>query len=958
MRYTLLFFFLIPLLHFGQINITPAVVEINFGGDSEPKDLTKIDNKIFFTAVSTNQDILSSRKVFVKQNLTSQAIPLSINNNQYNSISIIGKLGSVVFIIVEINYNTDKQLWRTDGTQAGTYLVKSITGSANTDLTRFNFLNDKFFFSYYNTNSHHLWASDGTSANTNQIGSFTTLTDLSNINGNIVFSTQNNNNNTVIYKSNGTSAGTTIINSFPAGVYPIYQIVSSSSFFYFLKSQNGSSQLCKSDLFGTITVIKNLQQFETNLKAAFINNKLVFSTRENINGLNSSVLNSYDEIDNLISTITIYPFISNIIPFNNKVYFDITDSNNNYSIASSDGTVNGTQNVTNIYNIPNLYLLQRSKDSKFLIFQDTDDSYLLDEFTILPRKIIKESPSFEFNNLLDFTFYDNFNVLFAGKNKKNGNELFINSNNTSTLLEDVNHFGGTPFVNPIELNGKVIFFGGDYSSGSYEPTISDGTTSGTKIIKDLNPGGFGSTHSSDNPAFFKNGNKLFFRCSNEIATNEPCVTDGTETGTKLIKKLSIYNNGSLATDPYFMHLNDNEVLFAADGNNNNSTGDYNLWKTDGTEVGTVFVHSVYPSKGTYDHKISSAKINSYVYFTGQTDLNDNPSIWKTDGSTIGTQFVKSFPIPTNNYYYFPKIIAQYNNKLFIIASHWSASSILYMYDTNTDTLIQLRVFSSISPNFHTNNNNLYFIADNKLLTVNLITNQIFESSYNTGMSNYVSFKQCNDNLFVHLSDVNMYNSSLFLINNQNSQQVILPDGAITASTCINEKLLYVSRTTTSLVQKVIKITDGNNFTNINLLQNNQSIDFINYPLNNVSDVFKAGNYIYFHLFIPQLNYDGSELYSISNLNQFLNSKEENISYQNNQNTINIYPNPTSDYININSNKKITLKNIYLYDISGKEILIKTPTHNRIDLSNLPSGVYIIKIMTDIGTFNKKILKIN
>ncbi|WP_435522364.1 T9SS type A sorting domain-containing protein [Chryseobacterium indoltheticum] len=239
----------------------------------------------------------------------------------------------------------------------------------------------------------------------------------------------------------------------------------------------------------------------------------------------------------------------------------------------------------------------------------------------------------------------------------------------------------------------------------------------------------------------------------------------------------------------------------------------------------------------------------------------------------------------------------------------------------------------------------------------MVTNQISESTYNTGNSNYIDFKQCNNNLFVHVSDASMYSSKLFLVNNQISQQIALPDGAITSSTCIDDRLLYVSRTSTSIVQKVIKITDGNNFTNINLQNNNQNIDLINNSFNTVYNIFKVGDKLFFHSFFPQLNYDGSELYLVDNYNQLLNIKEQNILNGENLDFLTIYPNPSSDYVNIKSDKKFTLQNVSAIDMSGKQFVLKSINNkNQFYIRDLNSGVYIIKITTDIGTFHKKFIK--
>lgn len=67
----------------------------------------------------------------------------------------------------------------------------------------------------------------------------------------------------------------------------------------------------------------------------------------------------------------------------------------------------------------------------------------------------------------------------------------------------------------------------------------------------------------------------------------------------------------------------------------------------------------------------------------------------------------------------------------------------------------------------------------------------------------------------------------------------------------------------------------------------------------------------------------------------------------------IFPNPTHNIININSNKKIN--KIELYDLQGKLILKENET-DQINISNLKEGVYFIKIYTNNGLQIKKIIK--
>ncbi|MDD5571809.1 MAG: T9SS type A sorting domain-containing protein, partial [Bacteroidales bacterium] len=70
--------------------------------------------------------------------------------------------------------------------------------------------------------------------------------------------------------------------------------------------------------------------------------------------------------------------------------------------------------------------------------------------------------------------------------------------------------------------------------------------------------------------------------------------------------------------------------------------------------------------------------------------------------------------------------------------------------------------------------------------------------------------------------------------------------------------------------------------------------------------------------------------------------------------INVFPNPSSDYIYFNSQakEKFTAE---LYNITG--MILKTSVNpKQLDISDMSSGVYILKIIKDENIYVKKIIK--
>lgn len=77
---------------------------------------------------------------------------------------------------------------------------------------------------------------------------------------------------------------------------------------------------------------------------------------------------------------------------------------------------------------------------------------------------------------------------------------------------------------------------------------------------------------------------------------------------------------------------------------------------------------------------------------------------------------------------------------------------------------------------------------------------------------------------------------------------------------------------------------------------------------------------------------------------------------NETNTINVFPNPVSDVLNISSTQNFIIKYIAVFDITGKIVFISVANNNRINLNHLKNGMYILNIKTDIGTANYKLIK--
>src|SRR5690606_32738788 len=76
------------------------------------------------------------------------------------------------------------------------------------------------------------------------------------------------------------------------------------------------------------------------------------------------------------------------------------------------------------------------------------------------------------------------------------------------------------------------------------------------------------------------------------------------------------------------------------------------------------------------------------------------------------------------------------------------------------------------------------------------------------------------------------------------------------------------------------------------------------------------------------------------------------------NSIQIYPNPTDNFVTISSSQKIV--KVVIMDVSGKRIQESkwdnSLTENTISVRHLPTGTYLIQIVGEKQTVVKKLIK--
>jgi ELWxxDGT repeat protein len=171
---------------------------------------------------------------------------------------------------------------------------------------------------------------------------------------------------------------------------------------------------------------------------------------------------------------------------------------------------------------------------------------------------------------------------------------------------------------------------------------SNGTGSGTALIKDINPGtgqnGFPRT--GDPQGFVVVGKKALFVANSKGHGYELWRTNGTAAGTAMVRDIRQGGggvHGSQLRD--LSRLTGVGVVFYA----NDGVHGHELWKSNGWHDRTVLVKDIWPGPDPS----SSGAVGSYVTTFGTLgwfaadDGTHGVEPWTTDGSEAGTGLLKN-----------------------------------------------------------------------------------------------------------------------------------------------------------------------------------------------------------------------------------------------------------------------------------------------------------------------------
>ncbi|HVA51658.1 MAG TPA: ELWxxDGT repeat protein [Pirellulales bacterium] len=198
----------------------------------------------------------------------------------------------------------------------------------------------------------------------------------------------------------------------------------------------------------------------------------------------------------------------------------------------------------------------------------------------------------------------------------------------------INPTGAADPSNMAALGGQVLFAANDGSTG-VELWKSDGTVSGTTLVKDINPGStvinsVTTPNSSDPTDLVTVGGYVYFAANDGSDGTQLWRSDGTASGTTMVTGLNASGGGIAPAD--LTNLN-GKLFFAA----NDGSDGTQVWTTDGTAAGTVMISNLRPSSGAADPSQLTA-VGSSLFFTANAGASGT-QLYVTSGSLAGTHLV-------------------------------------------------------------------------------------------------------------------------------------------------------------------------------------------------------------------------------------------------------------------------------------------------------------------------------
>jgi ELWxxDGT repeat protein len=617
-----------------------------------PTQLTAMGNKVFFWS----NDGTDGRELWVSDGsaagttLVKDINPGPGDSDPGTNSNCLAVVGSTLFFAANDGV-TGTELWKTDGTAAGTVLVKDINpgtnGSGPTSLTSFN---GKVYFSADDgTNGRQLWVSDGTTDGTamvNQANAFGSVGphQLTVLGGALYFLATSSNGAESLWVTDGTTAGSSKLRDVapppqpdvgpaPLGSAPESQALytAGGTLFFTAVTPGEGRELWTTD--GTAdgtTLVRDIRPGPAGSQINFLGRD------------------------------------------NGKVLFTADDGQTGDELWASDGTREGTKQLSDIN--------QKGVGSKptapveagSQLFFVADDGVHGRELWVdgpFGARMVKDiNPGVwtsgsgtgdalpASSNIHELVAAGN-HVFFVADDGVHGQALWV-SNGSALGTHMIAGVNGAE-IDDLTLMDNRAFFVADDGVHGRELWVSDGTAAGTQMVSDINATAAGQddtgqaiTAASDPSDLVVLNDRLYFAADDGVHGRELWVSDGTADGTTMLANINpetvdvVGNVGpEQNSNPTGLTVVGSAIYFSAD----NGRGGMELWRTDGTPAGTqqiLNINQIADPNRALGSTLGSnptdfVGLGNEVLFVANDGVN-GPALWETDGTHDGTSMIRAF----------------------------------------------------------------------------------------------------------------------------------------------------------------------------------------------------------------------------------------------------------------------------------------------------------------------------
>jgi ELWxxDGT repeat protein len=715
---------------------------------------------------SVNNDFSGAFKLFRSDPVTSAVVEIVPDAVGFvpGAAPTMVAVGDVVYFVAS-DVAHGQELWRSDGTAAGTSIVRDINpGPAYGNITGlFNHGGTLYFTADDGEHGQELWKTDGTATGTIMVKDIapdtgdrpawptgSTAMNFATVGDILYFSANDGVHGQELWRSDGTDNGTFMVRDIIAepsleslSTFAAPMVATSDSFpvnlaavgsdLYFLVRGN---QLWRSN--GTSEGTTRVHSFDMPFGSAVfgltaLGDQLLFSAADGSHGQELWTVVGPETSARLIrdineTTSDAVHWLSSAT-FGDATFFAASDGVHGFELWKTDGTAAGTMMIKDMHPTFN-----QTVPWGFGTYQVSDSN---------PR---------------DFTVVGNW-LYFTAEDGTHGQELWRTDGTSAgtTLVADLRPgmatgwFGEFPAWSNISnmlAVGDDLYFTADDGLHGQELWMSDGSEVGTVFIEDINtqlepviwpladslmgaagPEGVPSTGmapaGSNIQSLVQMNGRVYFSANDGVHGQELWMSDGTPDGTLLVADINTTGNGTLFGEAGFdgnpqglTVIGDTLYFSADDGIHGNE-----LWKSDGTTQGTVLLKDIdttvvdagfvegYPWP-LGSNPVNLTAIGPTLYFTA-SDGTHGAELWKSDGTSDGTTMVADInDTGASN----ATVLVEANGQLFFTADDGRHGNELWTVDGNGTGASLVRdinpgLIGSMPANLTVIGDRLYFSAD-------------------------------------------------------------------------------------------------------------------------------------------------------------------------------------------------------------------------------------------------------